>query len=97
MMNARTIALALCLLAVGGSTFAAAEDGFVSMFNGKDLTGWAGIPGVWSVEGGAITAESTKEKPCEKTHYLYYTISLLFVATVRYWPADGTPNRSKNR
>ena len=72
-MNARTITVALCLLTIGGTTFAADEDGFVSMFNGKDLTGWEGIPGAWLVEDGAITGESTKEKPCEKSHYLYYT------------------------
>ena len=72
-MNARTIATALCLLTIGGTTFAADEDGFVSMFNGKDLTGWEGMPEGWRVEDGAITGESTKEKPCKKSHYLYYT------------------------
>jgi len=29
------------------------EQGFVSMFNGKDLTGWEGKPGGWWVEDGA--------------------------------------------
>jgi hypothetical protein len=45
---------------------------FVSMFNGKDLTGWEGKPGGWRVEEGAITGESTPEKPCRKTHYLIW-------------------------
>jgi len=72
-MNARTITLTLCLLAIGGTAFAADEDGFVPMFNGKDLTNWEGIPGAWTVENGTITGESTAKKPCKKTHYLYYT------------------------
>jgi hypothetical protein len=49
------------------------EDGFVSMFNGIDLTGWEGKPGGWWVEDGALTSESTAEKPCVKHHYLYWT------------------------
>ena len=48
------------------------EEGFVSMFNGKDLTGWEGKPGGWTVEGGAITGQSTKENPCKKHHYLMW-------------------------
>ena len=48
------------------------EKGFVSMFNGKDLSGWEGIPGAWWVEDGLLTAESTPEKPCKKSHYLYW-------------------------
>lgn len=48
------------------------EDGFVSMFNGRDLEGWEGLPGKWWVEDGAITAQSTEEEPCEAHHYLYW-------------------------
>jgi hypothetical protein len=33
----------------------AGESGFVSLFNGEDLTGWEGDADPWSVEGGAIT------------------------------------------
>jgi hypothetical protein len=72
-MKIRTIATVLCLLTIGGTAFAADEDGFVSMFNGRDLTGWEGISGAWLVQDGAITGQSTIEKPCEKSHYLYYT------------------------
>jgi len=42
------------------------------MFNGKDLTGWEGKPGWWRVENGAITSESTREKPCPSAHYLMW-------------------------
>ncbi|HYE21696.1 MAG TPA: DUF1080 domain-containing protein [Tepidisphaeraceae bacterium] len=37
-------------------------DGFVSLFNGKDLTGWRGMEGYWSVKDGAICGFQTKEK-----------------------------------
>jgi len=35
-----------------------AEDGFVSLFNGKDLTGWKGDSDLWSVEDGCITGKT---------------------------------------
>jgi len=35
-----------------------ADDGFVSLFNGKDLTGWKGDPELWSVEDGCITGKT---------------------------------------
>jgi hypothetical protein len=48
------------------------EEGFASMFNGKDLTGWEGKEGWWYVEDGAITSQSTPEKPCTKCNYLMW-------------------------
>ena len=48
-------------------------DGFVSIFNGKDLTGWDAKPGWWSVEDGALTAQSTPDKPCKECNYLIWT------------------------
>ncbi len=48
------------------------EKGFAAMFNGKDLTGWEGKPGGWTVEDGVITGQSTQEKPCKKHHYLMW-------------------------
>ncbi len=48
------------------------DDGFVSMFNGKDLTGWEGSPGWWEVRDGVLFAESTLTKPCRRSHYLYW-------------------------
>jgi hypothetical protein len=50
----------------------AAEETFVTMFNGYDLEGWEGKPGWWRVENGAITSESTPEKPCLAAHYLMW-------------------------
>jgi hypothetical protein len=37
----------------------AVEEGFKSMFNGKDLSGWKGDTNYWSVEDGAITGRTT--------------------------------------
>ncbi len=37
-------------------------DGFIELFNGKDLTGWSGFPGYWSVKDGTITGSEVKEK-----------------------------------
>jgi hypothetical protein len=48
------------------------EEGFVPMFNGVDLTGWEGAEGWWQVRDGAIVTESTTEKPCPRTQYLYW-------------------------
>ncbi|MDR0521630.1 MAG: DUF1080 domain-containing protein [Planctomycetaceae bacterium] len=52
---------------------AVAEDKFEPIFNGKDLTGWEGISGGWEVKDGCIVGESTPEKPCKQSHYLYYS------------------------
>ena len=35
----------------------AAEDGFESIFNGKDLTGWEGDPFIWKVEDGELVGK----------------------------------------
>ena len=35
--------------------------GYVSLFNGKTLTGWDGQPGLWRVEDGAIVGETKPE------------------------------------
>lgn len=44
----------------------------VSLFNGKDLSGWEGAPGWWTIEDGALTAQSTPEKPCKACNYLVW-------------------------
>jgi hypothetical protein len=60
---ALALALAASLLAPTAPRSMAAdtEEGFVSLFNGKDLTGWAGDSVHWSVEDGAITGRITPE------------------------------------
>lgn len=36
-------------------------DGWITLFNGKDLTGWEGLEGYWSVVDGAIQMAEVKE------------------------------------
>jgi 3-keto-disaccharide hydrolase len=47
------------------------KDGFVLLFNGKDLTGWDGDPRIWSVRDGAITGSTDKSK-LEHNSFLIY-------------------------
>ncbi len=37
-------------------------EGFISMFNGQDLTGWDALPNFWSVKDGAIDCVETTER-----------------------------------
>lgn len=56
------------------SLFAAEiEPGFTSLFNGKNLSGWAGRPQHWSVEDGAITGRTTKDHPAQGNNFLIWT------------------------
>lgn len=48
------------------------EEGFKSLFNGKDLTGWDGNPDFWSVRDGAITGQTTAEKPTKGNTFLIF-------------------------
>src|SRR4051812_65310 len=36
-------------------------DGFITLFNGKDLTGWEGLEDYWSVKDGVISGHETKD------------------------------------
>ncbi len=63
----------LALLALATSSFAfAADAGFKSIFNGKDLTGWEGLPAFWSVKDGAIVGQTTAEKPTKGNTFLVW-------------------------
>lgn len=57
----RNLVLFFCL-ALAALPLAAADDGWVSLFNGKDLTGWkAGEnPGTFTVQDGAIVAKGPR-------------------------------------
>ncbi len=68
-----TMLIAALLLTGAAQAETDPEDGFISMFNGNDLTGWEGMPGRWRVEDGAITGECNDEPSCDVTHYLYWT------------------------
>lgn len=61
-MNKRIIPsiFAFALLA---ATSIAEDPGRQKLFDGKTLEGWSGNPEFWSVEDGAITGRTTKDKP----------------------------------
>jgi len=73
----RNVALLAVIAAFAGIGTAAAwaadaPEGFVSLFNGKDLTGWDGNKDLWSVEDGVITGQTTKEKPAKGNTFLIW-------------------------
>ena len=47
--------------AAGKDAAAKAPEGFESLFNGKDLTGWKGREDIWKVEDGAITGDAKQD------------------------------------
>ena len=47
-------------------------EGFVPLFNGRDLTGWEGDPKAWSVRDGAITGEWTEPAPDGANTFLIF-------------------------
>ena len=48
------------------------SEGWVSVFNGKDLTGWDGDPRLWSVKDGVIHGETTAENPARGNTFLIW-------------------------
>jgi uncharacterized sulfatase len=51
---------------------ASADDKFQSLFNGKDLSGWQGLSGFWSVQDGTIVGETTKQNPTKANTFLVW-------------------------
>ena len=58
MKNVRTFVLSL--LAASAAFANASDDGFVSVFNGKDFTGWAGPIDNYEIKDGAIACKAGK-------------------------------------
>ena len=52
---------------------AAGADGWISLFNGKDLAGWEGLEGYWSVVDGAIQCSETMENSKQTNLILLYS------------------------
>jgi hypothetical protein len=49
------------------------REGSIQLFNGKDLSGWAGVSKLWTVEDGAITGTTTKHEPIKNNTFLVWT------------------------
>jgi hypothetical protein len=49
------------------------SEGFVNMFDGKDLVGWEGAGNLWSVQDGAIVGQTTAENPAKENTFLIWT------------------------
>ena len=56
-MILRVFLLCLCFVP------AVAQDGFTPLFNGRDLTGWEGEPGLWTIQDGVIVGTSEVGRP----------------------------------
>ena len=61
--------LSLAALAPGATR---AQEGFRDLFNGRDLSGWRGDMGRWSVEDGSITGRTTADAPLENNTFLIW-------------------------
>jgi hypothetical protein len=59
-------------LLVAGATLAADNEGFEPIFDGKTLEGWDGNPDFWSVKDGAITGQTTAEKPTKGNTFIIW-------------------------
>ena len=52
--------------------FAEAEEGFVDLFNGRNLEGWDGDPVYWSVKNGLMVGEVTPETLLKRNSFLIW-------------------------
>jgi hypothetical protein len=79
-LSAATLAFSACTAGNGGkladsadpSAAASADSASKPLFNGKDLSGWDGLPGYWSVRDGAITGQTTAEKKLTSNTFLIW-------------------------
>ena len=65
-------------------------DGFVTIFNGKDLTGWGGLDGFWSVKDGVISGHETKAG--SKQTFLTFTAAKVANFELHYQYKFATPD-----
>lgn len=70
-----------------GHAQAADENGFIKIFNGKDLHGWAGDPQYWRVEDGALVGEVTPANLLQRNSFIVWQggVTENFELKVAYW------------
>lgn len=83
--------MSLATLVLLNSTSNAQDDGFKSIFNGKDLTGWEGQPELWSVQDGAITGTTSADAPIKSNTFLIWKAGELkdFELRLKFRIVDG--------
>jgi len=72
MRHALSVVCAILCLSLPSNLLAQGDDGFKPIFNGKDLAGWDGNPDFWRVEDGAITGQTTAEKPTKGNTFIIW-------------------------
>lgn len=72
--RSRLMLLSLAMASVIITTVIADEDAprAKSLFDGQTLQGWDGEEGLWSVRDGAITGQTTADKPISKNTFLVW-------------------------
>jgi hypothetical protein len=78
------------------TTMASAEE--KQLFNGKDLTGWEGLPQFWSVQDGVITGASTADNLVKQNTFLIWKGGEPsdFTLTLKYKTTPGDAKKFTN-
>ena len=80
--------LALLCLVLTIPAIASADDSFEQLFNGKDLSGWAGKTEFWSVKDGVIHGQTTRDNKTKGNTFLVWqggdVGDFVFKAKVRF-------------
>ncbi|GHT34122.1 hypothetical protein FACS189427_00870 [Planctomycetales bacterium] len=71
--SAVCIAAFAYISSVSAQNGTANEDGFVQIFNGKDLTDWSGNPALWSVKDGVLNGQTANEGEAKLTYNQFIT------------------------
>lgn len=85
----------IAFLALTAALSTAAEK---QLFNGKDLTGWAGNTALWSVKDGAIVGKTTAENPAKGNTFLIWKDGEPsdFTLTLKYRMTPGDDKKYTN-
>lgn len=72
MKRLSTLLATIAILTTVLSATQAAQPEGMPLFNGRDLSGWEGAAGLWRVEDGAITGETTADRKLAYHSYLFW-------------------------
>ncbi len=85
----------ILLLALAATAATAAEK---PLFNGTDLTGWAGDPALWSVKDGVIVGKTSADAPIKGNTFLIWKDGEVsdFTLTLKYKMTPGDEKKTVN-